>query len=541
VGARVLFEVLEGAAEQRLREPAFTFLDSSLRPSVYTYEALFDRAAELGARLESVGVDDTAPFGILLRSQEDQTLHYLAALHAGLLPAILTPPNRKLNQAYYAETMAAVLERCDFSALVTDLDLGELGTPTLRPSTFERLGRRAERRRERRSPAGRPNASFLQFSSGTTGIKRGVVVSDEAVLSQLETYSSALALSSEDVVLSWLPLYHDMGFIACLNLPLAYGVHTVVIDPIEWVTDPSIFARAASEYGATLAWNPNFAFAFMAQRTRESSLEGVDLSRFRGLVNCSEPVTFESQRQFSERFSGYGLRGDVFWGCYAMAETTFALTHGTPDDSDYVDELGPADETSVRGRVQVSVGRPLAGVTLSVRSADGDELPDRRIGELWLKSPFTFSEYYNDPAATDAAFSDGWYRTGDLGYRVRESFYVVGRTKDVIIVGGVNVFPQDIEDLVSAMDGIVPGRVSAFSDFDTSLQTEKITVLAESELEGSAARQAVVAARQRLLAAFQVANFDVQLVPPGWLVKASSGKMSRGANRRKWALERRAS
>jgi fatty-acyl-CoA synthase len=184
------------------------------------------------------------------------------------------------------------------------------------------------------------------------------------------------------------------------------------------------------------------------------------------------------------------------------------------------------------------VGRPLATVLLSVRSDAGDELPDRRVGEFWVKSPFTFSGYYNDPGATAEAFSDGWYRTGDLGYRVRDAFYVIGRKKDVIIVGGVNIFPQDVEELVSGTEGVVPGRVAAFSDFDPSLQTEKVTVLAESELEGPAARQAVIATRQRLLASFQLASFDVHLVPPGWLVKASSGKMARGANRRKWSLER---
>jgi acyl-CoA synthetase (AMP-forming)/AMP-acid ligase II len=533
-----LYEVLERAAEQRPRAPAFTFLDSRLRPSAYTYQDLFERVAEVGQRLAKADIDDTAPLGILVRSQEDQTLHYLAALRAGLLPAILTPPNRKLNRAYYVETMAAVLARCRFSALVTDVDLHEVTTPTLRPFTFERQGAGPADGHVPGSAAVPPNASFLQFSSGTTGIKRGVLVRDEAVLSQLDIYSSALGLSPDDVILTWLPLYHDMGFIACLNLPLAFGIHAVVIDPIDWVSDPSLFVRAASRYQATLAWNPNFAFAFMAQRTRDSALEGADLSRFRGLVNCSEPVTFESQRQFRDRFSRYGLQADVFWGCYAMAETTFALTHGTPNDPDYLDDRGPDDDVSLPGRLQVSVGRPLATVLLSVRSDRGDELPDRTVGELWVKSPFTFSAYYNDPAATKEAFSDGWYRTGDLGYRVREAFYVIGRKKDLIIVAGVNIFPQDVEDLVSGMKGVLPGRVAAFSDFDSSLQTEKVTVLAESALDGPAARNAVIATRQRLLASFQLANFDVHLVPPGWLVKASSGKMARGANRRKWSLER---
>ncbi len=532
-----LYELFEQAARAREDRAALTFLRAGQPPSTYTYGTLFERVAELAEQAGRGRLETSARLGILLRTQEAQAVHYLAALKAGLLPAILTPPNRKLNRAYYAETMAAVVDRCRFSAIVTDVDL-DLTAPALEPFTLKPIG-------GSRKPGGgsgspdRFDASFLQFSSGTTGIKRGVLVSDDAVFAQLREYGKTIALSDADVVVSWLPLYHDMGFIACLNMPLAYGTHCVMIDPIDWVTNPSLFLQAVSEYGGTLAWNPNFAYAFIAQRARDNQLDGVRLSSLRGLVNCSEPVTFESQQQFAERFTPLGLRPNVFWGCYAMAETTFALTHGTPDDPDYLDAQGPDDPAALRGPFQVSVGRPLPNVSLRVVGPDGT-LPDRRIGEIWVKSPFTFSGYFNDPAASREAFSDGWYRTGDLGYRVNDAFYVVGRSKDVMIVSGVNVFPHDIEETVSTVDGVIPGRVSTFSRFDPALQTEKITILAESELADGPARQTVLTIRQLVLASFQVANFEVHLVPPGWLVKSSSGKMARRANREKWLDEREA-
>lgn len=527
--ALTLLDALRAAADRQPSAPAFTFVGDRDEP--YSYEELFAAAAQIARELEHREVRNDAPLGLLLRRQQDQVLHYLGALLAGLVPAILTPPNPKLNSAYYVETMTGVLARSRFSAVVTDVEGLELPAATLRPYSFEPINAVGS------TPAARQtlDAALLQFSSGTTGIKRGVLVSHEAALAQLQTYGEAIGLSSHDVIVSWLPLYHDMGFIACLNMPLAYGVHTVMIDPIAWVTRPSTFLEAASVNHATLAWNPNFAYAFMAQRVPSRDMDRIDLSSFRGLVNCSEPVTDDSQQLFAERFRSYGLRANVFWGCYAMAETTFALTHGTFDDSGYLDPIGPED-TQLRAEAQVSVGRALPQVRIRVVSTEGDELPDRRIGELYVQSPFTFAGYFNDPDATAAAFDDGWYRTGDVGYRVGDAFYVIDRKKDVMIVGGVNVFPRDVEDLVSAVDGVIPGRASAFSDFDPRVQTERIVVLLESTLEECGAHEELVLnVRQRILAAFQIANFEVHVVTPGWLVKSSAGKISRRANREKWS------
>jgi fatty-acyl-CoA synthase len=523
------------AAERWPDRPLFTFLRHGEPAKVYTAAELLAVAETIADRFRHRDLDSRqAPLGLLLRSQEAQTLHYLAALRAGAIPAILTPPNPKLNREYYAATMAEVLRRSGFRALVTDLESTDFELPTFAPGDL------APRREDGGPPIDGKDgvqleASFLQYSSGTTGIKRGVLVTDDAVLAQLRTYASAIRLDRDDRIISWLPLYHDMGFIACLNLPLLYGVPTVVLDPVEWVSRPASFLQAASESAATLSWNPNFAYAFMAQRVRDKELEGLDLSSLRALVNCSEPVTLTSQQRFVERLQPYGLREDVFKGCYAMAETTFALTHGEPDDPASLDSVGPSNGArSNHGEPYVSVGRPLDGVEVRVVDEEGDDCPDRRIGEIWVRSPFNFRGYLGDDEATERAFSNDWYRTGDLGYRVGDAFYITGRLQDVLIVGGVNVFPGDLENVVGEVAGVHPGRAVAFSRFDPRAQTERITVLAESHLEGQEGMRAVVEIRQRLLSAFQIANFDVALVPAGWLVKSSSGKMARPANKAKW-------
>jgi fatty-acyl-CoA synthase len=540
VSTSTLYRWYRDVADRAPDRPAMTFVEQGGRSSIsYTFRELYDRVEPLAQRLRELDLGRAAPLGILVQSQHDQVLHYLAALDAGTVPAILTPPNRKLNREYYRETMSTVLRRCGFGAVVTGIDGIDLPTRELAPFTFDDV---ASGSGPGPAVTGPPlDASFMQFSSGTTGIKRGVLVTDEAVIAQLRTYADALGVTPDDRIVSWLPLYHDMGFIACLNMPLALGVHTIMIDPIEWVTDPAIYLRAVAQHGGTISWHPNFAYAFMAQRVRDRELDGVELSSLRALVNCSEPVTNDSQQLFLERFRDRGLSGEVFAGCYAMAETTFALTHGSAVDDGYVDEVGPTRGARAGDRSSyVSVGRPLQGVDLAVVDPEDQQpLPEGTVGELWVRSPFNFSGYFNDPDSTDRAFVDGWYRTGDLGYRRGDEFYVAGRLKDVLIVGGVNVFPQDIEDLVSDVDGVQSGRVSAFSTFDERVQTERIVILAETP-EGvvpdrSGLTQQI---RQHVLASFQIANFELHLVEPGWLVKSSSGKMARGANRDKWLQER---
>ena len=520
---------LTAASRYRPDAPAVTFVDSNLRERPYSFRSLFARADEVATAMSRRRLGEGATMGILVGSQEAQIFHYLAALRVGAVPVILTPPNRKLNREYYTVTMEAVLQGSQFTAVVTDLESLQDVPGLLAPFTLEPRTDPAARVEREEPPS---DCSFLQFTSGTTGIKRAVVVSDEAVLAQLDGYARAISLGDDDCVVSWLPLYHDMGFIACLNLPLAHGLHTVMLDPIDWVADPALFLRAASRYCATLAWNPNFAYAFMDDRIRARDIDGLALGTLRGLVNCSEPVTYESQRRFLERFATVGVRDDVFWGCYAMAETTFALTHGTSADPNYLDERGPEGHRAPT--TFVSTGRPLDGVELAAVLEDGSPAGERQLGEIHVRSPFNFSGYYANPTETDRALRSGWYRTGDLGYVARGELFVTGRTKDVMIVAGVNVYPHDVEAVVSRAGGVRPGRVSSFARFDERRATEAIIVLAESDLRGANAERAIVAIRQRLLAALHISNFSVHLVPPDWLVKSSSGKMAHRENRKKW-------
>jgi acyl-CoA synthetase (AMP-forming)/AMP-acid ligase II len=323
-------------------------------------------------------------------------------------------------------------------------------------------------------------------------------------------------------------------------MPLVCGIRSVLMQPVEWVARPISYLQAVARERGTLGWHPNFAYALIAAAATESDLLELDLSSLRGLVNCSEPVTSASQQLFLDRFDACGLRPDVFWGCYAMAETTFAVTHGRSSDAGYNDIRGPEELGPRADGPFVSVGRPLPGVELRVVDDDDADRGERQMGELLVRSPFNADRYHRNPDDTAASFRDGWYRTGDLGYTANGEVFVCGRKKDLMIVGGVNIHPHDVEELVANVPGVHPGRVAVFGDHDPATGTERVVVLAETDSTDDEERALVLAIRQRIVSAFLVTQLDVHLVPRGWLIKSTAGKMARAANRAKWRSARRA-
>ena len=527
--ARELFDALLDDRGHDGDRPAVTFISADGGERTYTREHL---------RAEVLGIAERLPrtdglVSILVRTQEEQFLHYLACLAGGLRAAVLTPPNRKLEPTYYGRTLAAVLATIAPAYVVTDLQevVEGIDAPTL-PGIVAPRANAVTPARGAGVPRTLPDeAAFVQFSSGTTGIKKGVAVSAGAMRAQLSAYGEAIGFVREDVVVGWLPLYHDMGFVTGLHLPLLNGAHTVLLDPIDWVGAPSTYLRAVSRHGGTVGWHPNFAYAFMAKRVSDQQLDGLDLSTIRLLANCSEPVTLAAQTAFADRFAPTGLRRSAFAGCYAMAETTFAVTHLSDSMTAGLDSDGPTSG-ELRGRTPVvSVGRSLPGVTIAVRDERGADLPDGVVGELHVRAPFLALGYVGEPEQAGALQHD-WYRTGDLGYVKRGHVFVTGRKKDVLIVAGTNVYPEDIENIVSATPGLRDGRAAAFAVFDERTQTDAVTVLAEPQDAG--AEPDLLGAMRAVQAELQI-GVRLHLVQPGWLIKSSSGKISRSASAQKWA------
>jgi acyl-CoA synthetase (AMP-forming)/AMP-acid ligase II len=335
-----------------------------------------------------------------------------------------------------------------------------------------------------------------------------------------------------------------MGLIACFMLPMAYHIPLVMQSPLDWVMHPETMLQVISEHRCTLAWLPNFAFQFVPRRTRPTRRAQYDLSSVRALINCSEPVRASSMQEFQNAFAAIGLEADALQSSYAMAENVFAVTQ-----SDLDRPTGPsriwADGRHFRnshcvvrvaegsaGSVSfMSSGRLLPNHEIRIASDSGAPLGESQVGEILIKSDCLFDSYYNRADLTAKAIVDGWYSTGDLGFCVSGELYVVGRKKDLIIVGGENIYPQDIEEIAASHRAVHDGRVVAMGVYNPDLGTEEIVIVAEVESEHLLANAVEIEReiRGQVAATMGVSVGTVFLKPPKWIVKSTAGKPARSA------------
>lgn len=312
---------------------------------------------------------------------------------------------------------------------------------------------------------------LLQHSSGTTGLQKPVLLSHKALLEHVENYAEAIQLSEKDKIVSWLPLYHDMGLIAAFHLPLAFGISSVQIDPFEWVIIPSLLLEAITKEKCTITWLPNFSYNIMADKIHDDELEHINLESMRLFINCSEPVREESHKKFYNRFKRYGLTANSLSTCYAMAETAYAVTQSEPNTKPSVLFVERHDMSKRKisivdnpelSRVCVSSGKVINGCEIKIVDENRKETRSDSIGEIAIKSVSMFDGYRNYPEKTVEVLQNGWYYSGDYGFKFNDEYYIIGRKKDIIIVAGNNIYPEDIEDAVHKVEGVIPGRVVAF-------------------------------------------------------------------------------
>ncbi|HEY6005411.1 MAG TPA: AMP-binding protein, partial [Anaeromyxobacter sp.] len=467
----------------------------------------------------------------------------------GAIPSVLAYPNPRLHPSKFVQGLSGMAKRSGLRWILTERALEPHVRPlveakgtTVRDLLFPLSWSLPARGEPPLAPIDADPAGpcLLQHSSGTTGLQKAVVLSHRAVLGHAADYAAAIDLDEADRIASWLPLYHDMGLIAAFHVPLAFSVPVVTLDPFEWVTAPVLLLDAISRERATLSWLPNFAYNLLADRVHEEDLQGVRLESVRMLVNCSEPVRADSHARMLVRYRPYGLRNEALGACYAMAETTFAVTQTVPGEKArtiVVDRDALSIGTVVppaaleRGRPCVSSGAPIPGCTIRVVSEEGAELEDGRVGELVVASRSLFDGYRNLPEETAAVLSGGRYRTGDLGFRLEDDVFVVGRKKDLLIVAGKNLYPEDVEDAVGSVPGVLRGRVVALGVTDEALGTEQVWVVAESEFHGTAREDELRSEIKLAGMEIDVTIARVFVAPPRWLIKSSAGKPSRKANR----------
>jgi acyl-CoA synthetase (AMP-forming)/AMP-acid ligase II len=491
---RHLVEALESAPAGR---PFITFWVDEDEHETATFGEFRSRARAQAGLLYEHGVRVGDRVVIVMPQGIAAMTTFVGAMMLNAIPAFLAYPNFKIEPTKYRSGLAGVTANLKAKVVVIDNDFPEemLGHVSL--GAEARLLRTGSESVEGfPEPEIRPDSlAFIQHSAGTTGLQKGVALTHAAVLRQLEYLAEAIKIDgAADRIYSWLPLYHDMGLIACFMVPMVYHVPVVMQSPLDWVMQPETMLQIISDFKCTLAWLPNFAFQFVPRRAPKDRWTGFDLSSVRALINCSEPVRASSMQEFAGTFAAIGLKDGTLHSSYAMAENVFAVTQSQIGS-------GPAriwaDAQTFRSAHEVipvardlsgsvgftSSGRLLPNHQVRIVSESGVLLSDGQAGEILIKSDCLFDGYYNRPDLTAKAVIDGWYHTGDLGFCLGGELYVVGRMKDLLIIGGENIYPQDIEELVAGHSAIHDGRVVAMGVYNAGLGTEEIVVVAEVDDE----------------------------------------------------------
>jgi fatty-acyl-CoA synthase len=552
MNAQTLVQPVVERARQQPQQPALIFIHDDGQEETISAGQFHQEATAYAAALRQIGIRKGELVVLVLQHSRVLLSAFWGALYLGAVPSIFPFLTEKLDSAVYKERLHALITRAEVQAVITypafqeELQalLGKAGCQVL--STEDVPETAVSPSQTIAYPTNADQLAFLQHSSGTTGLQKGVALTHRAALNQIHAYSQAIALQPDDVVVSWLPLYHDMGLIAGFVMPIVTGVPLVLLSPFRWVRDPKSLLWAIHQHKGTLAWLPNFAYNHTVRSVRQRDLAGLDLSRWRMAINCSEPVRYDSHELFRQHFSAYGFRKNALATCYAMAENTFAVTQSPPQQSPDVDWVNrqklqqgtavpmPSDTDQVTP--VVSCGIPITGTEVGIINETRQWLPQRQVGEIVIRSDCMLNGYYQQPEITQEAFWGDWYCTGDMGYLADGQLYVTGRKKDLIIVGGKNIYPQDVEAIANSVPGIYPGRIAAFGMQNQRLGTEEIVMVCElmADTNPTGIQEIERELRRRVVQELDVTLADVRLVEKRWLLKTSSGKVARSANRQKY-------
>jgi fatty-acyl-CoA synthase len=534
---RTFIDVLRDNAVHSDR--SVTFVRAAGEERVVRYPDLWLEARRRAHALAAIGLQRGDRVALILPEPDEFILTFIAALAGGFVAVPIYPPQTLAKMEAYGDTVRHVLAASGANVLVTNDALRPLieqhlvrGASTARV-VLERDVREAEGfDGQSPEPVSLDDLAFLQFTSGSTSSPKGVMVTHRnlSVNSQAIMFDG-LKSTPADRGVSWLPLYHDMGLIGFVVAPLYALVQVMFLPTMAFIRRPSLWLEAIHRFRGTITFAPNFAFALATRAVTEGQANSWDLSCMRALGCGAEPIQAEVLRAFLRRFAAQGLKPESILPSYGMAEATLAITFAdvtAPIRTDRIDlaamrsgEAQPAGEGAAMELV--SCGRPFPGHELAVMGPGGRRLGERQVGEVWLRGPSVTAGYFGDPRATEETFGGGWLRTGDLAYQADGELFICGRAKDLIILNGKNYYPQDIERIVSRIDGIRDGQCAAFSRFDDS-GAEIAVVVAESRRHTAGLAAAIIAAVRGELG---LTITETHFIKRGTLAKTSSGKVRR--------------
>ncbi len=546
--AQTLVEVLNLHAQAIPDRPHIRFYRDEGEGEIITYRRLKEGAEAVAAGLQYHGLQLGEPVAVMLPTGRDYFFTFFGILLAGGVPVPIYPPVRKTQIEDHLRRHRAILNNCAAATLITMPEakvfakLLKSRVETLqRLVTVEELSSRPETYRE--PVLGSQDIAFLQYTSGSTGDPKGVVLTHANLLANIRTMGEFMQAENSDVFVSWLPLYHDMGLIGAWLGCLYYAAQLVVMSPLSFITRPRRWLWAIHRYRGTLSAAPNFAYEICLQRLKDEELKGLDLSSWRIACNGAEPVSPSTVERFCKRFGKYGFRREALMPVYGLAECSVGLAFPPLGRGPIIDRIQrdpfmrdgravPAGDTDTRALRFVACGRPLPGHEISIADPTGRELPERREGRLQFRGPSVCSGYFHNPEQTRRLFQGDWLDSGDLAYIAEGDVYITGRTKDIIIRAGRNIYPMELEEAVGDIPDIRKGNVAVFGSTDPDSGTERLVVLAETRKTDPETRDKL-RLEINALATDLVGTppDDVVLVPPQTVLKTSSGKIRRAASR----------
>lgn len=548
--AKTLAEVLRRHAEIEPDRVHIHLLEEDWGQDI-TYRQLLTSASEVAAGLRAAGLRTGENVAIMLPTCVDFYYAFFGVMLAGGVAVPIYPPARPDKIEEYVRRQTAILRNAEVRFLISFervkaiSKIMRVSIPSLIAATTVGALRQSGAHASR--PGGTvtsPETAFIQYTSGSTGDPKGVVLTHANILANVQGIGWSVKVRPTDIGVSWLPLYHDMGLIGSWLFCLFYAVPLTMLSPIAFLTRPQRWLWAMSDSRGTLCPAPNFAYELCARKIPEEALEGLDLSPWRVAINAGEAVHPETLAHFARRFKPYGFREESYVPCYGLAESSVALTFPAIDRVPVIDVIrrdfferegraepaGPGEANVVRF---VANGKPMPGHEVRLVDDEGRIVGERVQGRVFFRGPSRTSGYFRNPKATAAITTeDGWMDSGDLGYWANGELFVTGRLKDCIIKSGRNIIPQEVEAATAEVTGVRRGCIAAFGTLDEESGTERLVVAAETRATRPEELERIEAdVIQKIDSILGIPPDHVVLVRPQAIPKTSSGKIRRNETR----------
>ncbi len=546
--AETLNEVLQWHIQEHAERTHIYFYEESEEPEQISYMDLLQGAEAIATGLQNQGLSQGDTVAIMLPTSRDYLSSFFGILLAGAIPVPIYPPARPSQLEDHLRRHGRILDNARSRLLITVPEArvvaGLLRAQVSSLKTVVTPAQLCEADTGFVPVQVRPDdTAFLQYTSGSTGQPKGVVLTHANLLANIRAMGEAIEPTSNDVFVSWLPLYHDMGLIGAWLGSLYYAMPLVLMSPLGFLSRPSRWLWRIHRHRGSLSAAPNFAYELCLSKIAEEDIQGLDLSSWRMAFNGAEPVSPNTVRNFTDQFSRYGFAKNCMAPVYGLAEAAVGLAFPPPGREVIIDrvqrdallgrgEALPAEANDEDVQEIVACGQPLPGYQIRIVDAAGQELPDRREGHVEFQGPSATSGYFRNAEATRELLRHGWLDTGDLGYIAAGDLYLTSRVKDLIIRGGRNLYPYETEEAVGDIPGIRKGCVVLFGARDKEHGTERLILVAESrEQDKQVLADLQKQAMQTATDVLGMPPDEVILAPPHTVLKTSSGKLRRSVVR----------